>query len=81
MQAGDVKRAVDCCVLLNQWGQAVALAQQANFPQIEGLLSKYAAHLLEKNKLLEAVELYRKVGGAGHANTHVAHSAWCGSCR
>lgn len=60
MQGGDTKKAIDCCVLLNQWDQAVTLAQQHNFPQIEGLLAKYASHLLEKDKQLEAIELYRK---------------------
>jgi hypothetical protein len=33
-QAGDTKRAIDCCVLLNQWDQGVTLAQQHNFPQV-----------------------------------------------
>lgn len=28
--------------------------------EIKSLLSKYASHLLEKNKTLEAVELYQK---------------------
>lgn len=28
---GDVKKAIDCCVLLNQWNQAVELAEQHNF--------------------------------------------------
>lgn len=28
--------------------------------EIKSLLSKYASHLLEKNKTLEVVELYRK---------------------
>lgn len=37
------------------------LAQQHNFPQAEQLLLKYANHLLESKKYLEAVELYRKV--------------------
>ncbi len=37
-------------MLLNQWDLAVTLAQQHNFPQIEGLLAKYASHLLEKEK-------------------------------
>ena len=60
LKAGDTKKAIDCCVLLNQWDQAVTLAQQHNFPQIEGLLSKYASHLLEKEKFLEAIELYSK---------------------
>lgn len=60
LKAGDTKRAIDCCVLLNQWDQGVSLAQQHNFPQIEALLAKYANHLLEKQKFLDAVELYRK---------------------
>lgn len=58
LKAGDTKRAIDCCVLLNQWDQAVQLAQAHNFPQIEQLLAKYANHLLEKEK----------VGGAGHCH-------------
>jgi WD repeat-containing protein 35 len=60
LKSGDIKAAVDCCVVLNQWDSAVELAEAHNFPQIDMLLSKYAAHLLEKNKLMQAVELYRK---------------------
>mmetsp|Transcript_32306 Transcript_32306/g.92700 ORF Transcript_32306/g.92700 Transcript_32306/m.92700 type:complete len:1232 (-) Transcript_32306:146-3841(-) len=60
LRQGDVKTAVDTCVLLNQWDLAVNLAQQQNFQQIEGLLAKYAQHLLDKNKKIEAVQLYRK---------------------
>lgn len=36
------------------------LARTHNMKEIKSLLSKYASHLLEKNKTLEAVELYRK---------------------
>merc|ERR1719375_1855544 len=60
LRHGDVKSAIDTCVLLNQWEPAVNLAQQHNFVQIEGLLAKYASHLLDKNKKIEAVQLYRK---------------------
>ena len=31
VKSGDVKKAIDCCVLLNQWNQAVELAEQHNF--------------------------------------------------
>ena len=41
-RAGQPKRAVDCCVLLNQWDQAVALAQQHDFPQVEQLMARWA---------------------------------------
>jgi WD repeat-containing protein 35 len=50
-KAGDSKAAIDCCVQLNQWSQAVELAQRYKFPQIEGLLTKYAQHLLQKDEL------------------------------
>jgi WD repeat-containing protein 35 len=59
-KAGDVKAAIDCCVVLNQWDQAVSLAESHEFPQIEGLLSKYASHLLTSGKTLQAIELFRK---------------------
>lgn len=60
LKMGEVKKAVDCCVLLNQWNMAVELAEQHNFLQIEQLLQRYASHLIEKNKKMEAVELFRK---------------------
>ncbi|KAK9804414.1 hypothetical protein WJX72_011599 [[Myrmecia] bisecta] len=59
-KAGDVKRGVDCCVLLNQWDQAVALAERHHFPQIEALLMQYANNLLEKKEVIGAVQLYQK---------------------
>ena len=57
---GDPKKAIDCCVLLNQWNLAVELAEQHQFIQIEQLLQKYANQLIEKNQKMEAIELYRK---------------------
>lgn len=65
LKADDPKSAIDCCVTLNQWDLAVELAEQHKFPQIETLLTKYASHLLQNEKLFQAVELYRK------ANKHV----------
>jgi WD repeat-containing protein 35 len=59
-RAGDAKSAVDCCVLLNQWDKAVEYAEKHNMPQIQGLLTKYANHLMQKGDLFTAVELYRK---------------------
>lgn len=60
LQLGAVKVAVDTCVQLNQWDQAVELARLYQLPEISNLLAKYASHLLEKNRTMEAVELYRK---------------------
>ena len=41
-----------------QWDQAVELAKKHNVKEIDSLLVKYATHLLEKDKILNAVELY-----------------------
>lgn len=60
LQCGQMKSAVDTCVNLNQWDQAVDLAKKFKLPEIGNLLAKYASHLLAKDRLLEAVELYRK---------------------
>lgn len=57
-QTGKVKEAIDCCVHLNQWDQAIELAKQHNIKEIDTLLAKYASYLLEKNKKLDAIELY-----------------------
>lgn len=60
IKCGQMKSAVDTCVSLNQWDQAVDLAKKFKLPEIGKLLAKYATHLLAKDRLLEAVELYRK---------------------
>ncbi|KAG5344860.1 WDR35 protein, partial [Acromyrmex heyeri] len=57
---GDVKLAVDICVRLNHWDQAVDLAKTYKMAQIGELLSKYANHLLSNGKHLQAIELYKK---------------------
>ncbi|KAF1331198.1 hypothetical protein FI667_g4547, partial [Globisporangium splendens] len=62
LRMGDVKSAIDSCVLLNEWERAVTLAEQHNFPQIENVLTKYANHLMMNGKTMQAIELYR------HAN-------------
>nr|CAD7408133.1 unnamed protein product [Timema cristinae] len=59
-KCGQVKNGVDACVGLNQWDQAIDLAKKYKLPEIGTLLKKYATHLLEKGRILEAVELYRK---------------------
>lgn len=60
LRSGQPKAAVDCCVQLNRWDTAIELAEQHDFPQVEGLLSKYAGGLVAKGRNLEAVELYRR---------------------
>ncbi|XP_062851768.1 WD repeat-containing protein 35 [Trichomycterus rosablanca] len=60
LRCNQPKAAVDACVHLNQWNKAVELAKNHNMKEIGPLLSRYASHLLDKKKTLEAVELYRK---------------------
>lgn len=59
-RSGNPKAAVDCCVLQNRWDKALELAEQFEFPQVEGLLLRFAANLKDKGRKLEAVELYRR---------------------
>jgi WD repeat-containing protein 35 len=60
LRGGDVKAAVDCCVLSNRWDMAVDLAHQFQLPQVEGLLARYVTRLLDQGRTLAAIELYRK---------------------
>ncbi|XP_064480178.1 WD repeat-containing protein 35-like [Ornithodoros turicata] len=59
-RCNKVKAAIDICVTLNEWNTAIDLAKAHNIREIDSILAKYAQHLLEENKILSAVELYRK---------------------
>eukprot|EP00750_Incisomonas_marina_P007988 INCI15131.1.p1 GENE.INCI15131.1~~INCI15131.1.p1 ORF type:complete len:1219 (-),score=232.56 INCI15131.1:1496-5152(-) len=70
LKFGDVKAAIDCCVLLNRWGVAVELAEKHKFPQIQTLLAKYANHILQTDDIqarITAVRLYRKANKSAEA--------------
>ena len=60
LKSGDVKSAVDSCVRDHHWEVAVQLAESHAYPDIEKVLSQYAAHLLQSGQQLHAVELYRR---------------------
>lgn len=60
VRGGNPKAAVDCCVQQNRWDKAIELAEQHDFPQVEGLLQRYASGLVSKGRQLEAVELFRR---------------------
>ncbi|XP_023244868.1 WD repeat-containing protein 35 [Copidosoma floridanum] len=60
VRCGDARQAVEICVRLNRWGQALELARTWKLPGIGELLGKYARHLLSSGRRLQAVELYRK---------------------
>lgn len=60
IRCSNVKAAIDCCVIQNRWDTALELAETHDYPQVEGLLARYAINLMNKGKRLEAVELYRR---------------------
>ena len=60
IRCNNVKAAIDCCVIQNRWDTALQLAEEHDYPQVEGLLARYAINLMNKGKRLEAVELYRR---------------------
>ncbi|XP_069964881.1 WD repeat-containing protein 35 isoform X2 [Bactrocera oleae] len=62
LKMGDPKSAVNACVNLRQWGEAVQLARKFDMPQIGDLLSKHAAQLIKEDRLPEAIELQKKAG-------------------
>jgi WD repeat-containing protein 35 len=67
LKAGDVKAAVNCCILLNQWQKALQLAETHNFPQVDGLFTRYVGQLLAEDQRLLAVDVYRRADRAADA--------------
>jgi WD repeat-containing protein 35 len=59
LRAGDVKKAIDTCVELNQWDKAVELAEKNNIKDIEDVLLKYADNLMKNGLVVEAIEVFQ----------------------
>ena len=59
-KGGAMQSAIEQCVAQYQWEAALLLAESHAFPDLPKILSQYANHLLDQNKQLHAVELYRK---------------------
>jgi WD repeat-containing protein 35 len=68
IKIGNIKEAIDCCIGLNKWDIGVELAENHDMKQIETLISKFAAHLLQNGKIVHAIDLYRK----SHHNSEAA---------
>ena len=60
LKLNQVEKAIQCCVKLNQWTEAIQLAKQYDSKEIESLLKGFATLLLNQGKRLETIELYRK---------------------
>ncbi len=55
-------------MLNNKWNLAVEIAEKNNFLQIEAVVNNFVKILIEKNKKMDLVELYRKA----HKHTDAA---------
>merc|ERR1711871_379268 len=75
LRSNNPKAAVDCCVQLNHWDKALELAEQYDFPQVEGLLTRYASVSIQKNRKLDVVELYRRANKPNEASQWIAEIA------
>ena len=60
VKSGNISLAVDCCVTLNQWQNAIRLAENHDIQHIEDLLIEYANKQIESHKYSQAIELFRK---------------------
>lgn len=56
IKAGDVKRAIECCISLSQWSEAIRLAVKHQYPGVSKLLASNAKQLIDSGKILEAVD-------------------------
>ncbi|CAG9538621.1 unnamed protein product [Cercopithifilaria johnstoni] len=63
VRCGMFNEALDACIQLNQWEQAVQLSKTYNLRDIHLLLNRYAEQLTGSNeKTLAAIQLYRRAG-------------------
>ncbi|KAF4652657.1 WD repeat domain 35 [Perkinsus olseni] len=61
-RTGEVHAAIKECVSSNHWSKAIELAEKYKTPMVETILEKYAAHLIQTNRIFSAVELWQKAG-------------------
>ncbi|XP_075255210.1 WD repeat-containing protein 35-like [Convolutriloba macropyga] len=61
-KCGRISEAIDCCIMLNQWDAVIELAKQSNSRDIDNMLARYATQLIDKGRIVAAVELYKKAG-------------------
>ena len=60
VKSSKINLAIDCCVTLNQWQNAIRLAENHNIQHIEDLLIEYANKQIDSHKYSQAIELFRK---------------------
>ncbi|MCP9265269.1 hypothetical protein DINM_020523 [Dirofilaria immitis] len=63
VRCGMLNEALDVCIQLNQWEQAVQLSKTYNLRNVHLLLNRYAEQLTGSNeKTLAAMQLYKRAG-------------------
>ncbi|KAG5510843.1 hypothetical protein JKF63_07915 [Porcisia hertigi] len=70
--ASEPRMAVNGCVQVNMWDRAIALAEEHRLEDVGQLLQKYAKYLIQRERLTEAIELYRKASKHDEAATLLA---------
>ncbi|XP_050313248.1 WD repeat-containing protein 35 isoform X2 [Anthonomus grandis grandis] len=56
-KAGQIKSAIDTCILHTKWDVAIDLAKKYNITNISDLLVKYTNHLIAQNQFMTAIEI------------------------
>lgn len=59
-KANRVDLALKCCINLNEWKNAIELAQNKQIADVDMLLSKYSQQLMAKGRHFDVIELFRK---------------------
>ena len=73
---GDIESALNTCVLLSRWEDAMKIAETEGLvPRIEGLITKQVEAFLKKGHKLQAVELYRQINKPAEAAKLLAELA------
>ena len=61
-KSGNINRAMECCLRLNNWGLAAELALLVDFPQMDSLLHQRVNELQRTDQQIAAAKLYSSVG-------------------
>jgi len=75
IKAGQVKKAIDCCITMNEWDIAVELAQEHDYSQAQQILVKHASQLRARK------QVSLPPGPLGHAGTRYPRPPGEGSGR
>lgn len=61
MQYGTIQAAIDTCIKLNHWDKALKLSTEHSLNlNVNQLFEKHVNTLLQRGRILDAVQLYRK---------------------